>query len=113
MIRRLLAIGTPIGVLAAAGIGFMPRIVARNQLDQYARDAGLAALRFPGHALAAARSAVKEHPGVVLVYFNERTTPSGLPSATVTVNEIVHTFVSDLPAVRQWFRISSTQTSIG
>lgn len=114
MLIRLFKVAVVLAIPVTAAIGFLPLVSARSSLDQWARDAGLAALRVQSNqGEQAARASVQSHPGVRFVYFHEDIAPSGLPAATVTLQETVNSFVNGLPGIRNWFRISSTQTSVG
>lgn len=114
MLARLFKTAMILGIPVAGAIAFIPLASAKSSLDQWARDAGLAALRVQAdQGELTARASASTHPGVQLVYFHEEIAPSGLPAATVTLHETVGSFVNGLPWVRSWFRITSTQTSVG
>lgn len=107
-------IAVPAGVVIAAAVGFVPRLAAQGSLDQWAVNAATTAIRSHGNAEQAARASAMAHPGVTMTLFKTGAeSSSGVPFATVSLEETVHTYISTLPGIKGWFQITTSQTVIG
>jgi len=113
-----LAVGLAVAVTLAAGL--LPPLLDRGTLANDALTAAragsalLVSTNDSTQAEDAARVSIANDPGIQLV--NIGVNPDGATdSVSVSVQENVHTFMSNWPGInrwlKSWYRISSTETS--
>ena len=103
--RTMVKLAVPLAIAAVLGIGLLPPLFARGELDGFARDAaqkGSAILLNEGEAAAAnlITEAIASHPGVHL----DGIAFEGGNTVRVSISENVRTFVST-------FHLSTTEGS--
>lgn len=117
--RLLVKLFVPIAVVVIAAVGLLPPVFARGNLDSdtiAAARAGSTALsgstggEAEREATAAAIQSLAGHRGVTVA--SVTVSGSGLGSVvTVTTSEHVRSFLENVPGLKGWFNITSTQTS--
>ena len=118
--RLLIKLAAGLAVTVTLAAGLLPPLLDRGNLANDALTAAragsalLISTNDPTQAEDAARVSIANDPGIELV--NIEVNPDGAnDSVSVSVQENVHTFMSDWPGInrwmKSWYRISSTETS--
>lgn len=117
--RLLIKLLVPVTVIVVAAVGFLPPVFARGNLDSETIAAARAASTAVGGqtgeaamnaAAQAASSSLASHPEVTLV--SVTITGRGLSSVVnVKTSEHVRSFLENVPGLKGWFRLTSTQSS--